>query len=386
MNSEFSVFIIILYTIIITTFVLLQMYWIVKLIKAAYKLICERKEEIRNTWPFPNEIILFRLRYNFRTQLAKHFFLLAIIGVELFTLVYISSSLAWFNAQVRKWDRVVNGSVNISENCTVYSHLGYLFYFPFPRILFSIQAICFNTLIILLSALTTYLSRRYFIHPFSLSMYKYTVWWCFQVILFLFCCPIQSFVLAFFIAPVVFLINWLYLVKEMRNFSSILLAHSKDILNYHYDRNHYVTCLKAYTNFKIFSLIIIISFFLALISFFFYIIQFLVPVFLECPCYLEVVYKIQLPFYHFDERFVNEVKHLLAINDDYISPIMDNIMAYFTIIPVCLYTIAHIALRHLRKRNTPIRYTPIYSEFGNGISGKPLLKAHRRRNYILCCV
>ena len=208
-----------------------------------------------------NAFVKYKLLYNQKTIPIKSLFIIAIISFEIVTLIYIFTARTIFNKNI-KHPYVKDRVDMISLNCSVQQKLGYFYHYPASILLYNvIPGIMVCSMITLVSILTTFLKKRYYSHPLTTSLLRYTGWWCVQVFLQLACCTIYTFPLF----PITFtslaFINWIYLIYESKQFVYILKSRIRGIVNYEWDRVHYIQSRDAYRMYVVFSVLYIFAMF-----------------------------------------------------------------------------------------------------------------------------
>ena len=327
-----------------------------------------------------NAFVKYKLLYNQKTILIKSLFFIAILSFETVTLIYIYTARTIFNKNI-KHTYVINRVDMISLNCSVQPKLGYFYHYPASILLYNvIPGIMVCSMITLVSILTTLLKKRYYSHPLTTSLLRYTGWWCVQVFLLLACCTIYTLILFPIIFTSLEFINWIYLIYESKQFVYILKSRIRDIVNYEWDRVHYIQSRDAYRMYVVFSVLyifVMFSFILFLSTdVWIYLIQLL---FLD-ECFFDTVYKFKLNL-HLSENFKDTVSRQTYIFVTYILPWLFYISLTLLISPFFVNSIWNCLRGCIKRRTTPIRYTPVYEQY-NGHS-RLRLKAHRRKTF--CC-
>ena len=232
------------------------------------------------------------------------------------------------------------------------------------------------SLIILVSVLTTFLKKRYYTHPFTPSLLRYTCWWCIQVFLLSACSTIYTLHLLFILFPIFAFINWIYLIYESKQFVYILKSRIRDIVNYEWDRVHYKQSRDAYRMYVVFSVLYIITLFLFIlvlsVDFWLHLIRL---VFLD-ECFFQTVYKFKFDL-HLSENFKHTVSQRANHLETYILPWFLFISFASLVLPFFVNSIWNRLRGCIKKRTTPIRYTPVYEQYDGHY--RLILKAHRRK-------
>ena len=316
--------------------------------------------------------------YNFKTIITNYSLAICILSLEL--VILISAFIPILSMEHTKYTPELSERMeHFSPNCTFVQSIGDYYKHPAARVVLIVGVVLGCTLFVLISLLTTFLKKRYYVHPIRASLIRYTVWWCIQVIILLSCCVPYLFPFISIIGPSLLLINWIYLIRESRQLAYILRARIRDIVNYEWDPVLYKKSRSAYKLYVVFSILYIISMFMQIIVVTGYMFQVLIAVLTFNQCTVDIIYGFHLPF-----KLSHEVQNHISANlhyfSNYISPVITWFWFLSVIFPFLSYLIWKCSSRIIRNRNTPIRYTPVYE----GYKGNPkrlLLKVHRRKHF-----
>ena len=366
----------IIYVIIAFIFLSLQVYYIVVISKQFIRKLREFKKCSRLTSLDINGIVKSHLLYNHKTILVKYVFIIGILSFEIILWSYVFIYHISFSTIV-KFENVEKKVHMISSICSVHPRLWLYYHHPVSRFLPIIMVIMLCTLISLLSLLTTFLKKRYYVHPIRTSIIRYAVWWSFQVIILLACCTIYTFPILFILGSSLPLVNWFYLIYESKQLAYILRARIRDILYYEWDKVHYKQSKQAYRLYVVFTFLYITAMFTLILSMLGdFAKPFIRLVFLD-QCYFETVYQFNFPL-QVSNNTRKEVSKWTINFETYILPTVRYFSFILILSPFFLHGIWRCLTQCIRNRVTPIRYTPVYE----GRNGKMILKVHRRK---FCC-
>ena len=205
-----------------------------------------------------NSFMRFNLLFNNETQLYKTLLLIVMLLIELFVYLSVALMIAIGSLFRKSFNShfYVNSSIQCdgeNEKFHVHYILNLLFHNQLIILIPFFIAVSSITAFLVTSFLTTYLCRRY--HGYSLDNRikgKYTVWWCYQVVLLLLCClPYLQvfFVIVFYI---LFTINLIILVRESRRLVRVLKSVVDEIFRFEYDEIRYKQSYSSYLVYKIF--------------------------------------------------------------------------------------------------------------------------------------
>ena len=368
----------ILYVIIPLLSLIFQTYYIIITAKQFVNTLKQYKKTSKLDSFQINAFVKYKLLYNQKTILIKSLFIIAILSFEIVTLIYIFTAQITLNANIKHYN-VIERVHMISPNCSVQPTLGYYYHYPASILLYNvITGIMVCSMITLVSILTTFLKKRYYSHPLTTSLLRYTGWWCVQVFLPLTCCTIYTLLLF----PIVFtslaFINWIYLIYESKQFVYILKSRIRDIVNYEWDRVHYIQSRDAYRMYVVFSVLYIFAMFSSILllstGFWIYLIRIL---FLD-ECFFDTVYKFKLDL-NLSENFRDTVSRQTNYFEDYILPGLIFVSLTLFMSPFFVNSIWNCLRGCIKERTTPIRYTPVYEQYNGNFRLR--LKAHRRKTF-----
>ena len=365
-----------LYVIIPLLSIIFQTYYIIITAKQFVNTLKQYKKTSKLDSFQINAFVKYKLLYNQKTILIKSLFIIAILSFEIVTWIYLITAQAIFNTNIK--NPYVKDRVRvISLNCSVPPTLGYFYHYPASILPFGITGIMVCSLITLVSILTTFLKKRYYSHPLT-SLLRYTGWWCVQVFLLLACCTIYTVLLLPVVSTSLAFINWIYLIYESKQFVYILKSRIRDIVNYEWDRVHYIQSRDAYRMYVVFTVLYIFAIFslIILLSTFFSI-QSIRILFLD-ECFFKTVYKFKFDL-NLGEGFKDTVSRQTKNFETYIVPWLIFISVTLFILPFFVNSIWNCLRGCIKERTTPIRYTPVYEQYNGHFRLR--LKAHRRKTF-----
>ena len=362
-----------LYVMFPLMFFTFQLYYIISTTKQFINSLKQYKKTSKLDSFQINSFVKYKLLYNQKTVLIKNLFIIAILSIEIVACIYSIIVQTCFTKNIKNIHVIERVSM-ISSNCSVQPILGYYYHYPASILYNVITGIIVCRTITLISILTTFLKKRYYSHPLTTSLLRYIGWWCVQVFLLLACCTIYTLILL----PITFtslaFINWIYLIYESKQFVYILKSRIRDIVNYEWDRVHYIQSRDAYRMYVVFSVLYIFSLLTLIlfisVDFWVYLIEL---AFLD-ECFIKIVYKLDL---HLSENFIRTVSRQRSNIDNYIIPGLLYISMTSLILPFLVNSIWNCLRGCIKKRTTPIRYTPVYENY-DGYS-RLTLKVHRRK-------
>ena len=373
----------ILYVILGLLLFILQIYYIVLISKQLFRKVCDYKECLKLQPPEISSANKLRLIYNYKTVIIKNILLITILSVEF--ILYFSSSVATSILDLDFKENQTNSQIKyLSPNCSIHPRMGFYYHYPASRLLSILVAIMLCTLINLISLLTTFLKKRYYVHPFRTSLIRYIVWWSFQAIILLACCTIYTLPILFILSPSLALANWFYLIYESKQLAYILRARISDILNYEWDEVHYKQSRQAYRSYVVFSFIYAVAMLTLMVLLAAVLAKVVIKLVLLDQCFFTVVYGNYFPILQVNQNLKWHISHSIKLFDYYITPLMTYITLISLIFPLAALLIWKCLTQFIRNRMTPIRYTPIYDDYYYGNSSRIRLKVHRRKHLFWC--
>ena len=368
-----------IYAILFFLLFILEIYFIVEISKQLSKNVGDYKKCLKLQPPEINIFLKFRLLYNYKTVLLKNCFVIAILSVELISYSYSSIIIAILNNYIKN-NFNISQIGYLSPTCSIRPRLGFYYHYPISRFLPIIMVIMLCTLISLLSLLTTFLKKRYYVHPIRTSIIRYAVWWSVQVIIMLACCTIYTFPILFILGPSLALVNWFYLIYESKQLAYILRARIRDILYYEWDKVHYKQSKQAYRLYVVFSFIYSTTVLTLIVLMVATLTKIAIKLVLFDQCFFTVVYGNKFPILEVNQSLKSHVLHSIQLFDYYITPLLTILTQISSIFPLAALLIWRCSTQLIRNRLTPIRYTPIY----DGNPGHIRLKVHRRKHFFSC--
>ena len=367
------------YIIFFAIHIVLDIYYIIIVMIQFVRKMIEYKKCTKLRSYEINAVVKFKLLYNHKTVLMKNAFIITILSLELICITYMVFETTFISRFVIHKQNGDNDSLHkISPNCYVQSMLGYFYHYPASIITLVLTGILPCSLITLISILTTFLKKRYYAHPLTTSLLRYTGWWCVQVVLLSTCCTIYTLPLLFIIFPSLAFINWIYLIYESKQLVYILKSRIRDIVNYEWDRVHYKQSRDAYRMYVVFSGLYIFALLtLIFLSITYYIRHFILLVLLD-DCYFETIYRFK-GLIELNLSWKSRISHWNDIYMCYIDPLVTYTTLISLLCPFILNILWKCMSTYIKNRNTPIRYTPVYQK-DNRDNYRLLLVAHKRKH------
>ena len=120
--------------------------------------------------------------YNFKTIIINYSLAICILSIEL--IILICTIVPILSMEHTKYTPELSERMeHFSPNCTFVRSIGDYYKHPAARVVLIVGVGLGCTLFVLISLLTTFLKKSYYVHSIRASLIRYTVWWCIQVII-----------------------------------------------------------------------------------------------------------------------------------------------------------------------------------------------------------
>ena len=121
---------------------------------------------------------------------------------------------------------------------------------------------------VLISILTRYLAARYLNHPFYKTLYRYIVWISVQFCIVAFCSNKFTFIFSYFVFPLLFLINWLVLLRDNRILCRVLRSNLTELELHSNNRVLYHEQVSGYRYYRFFQKVLLTTMLMLVIAMF----------------------------------------------------------------------------------------------------------------------
>ena len=230
-----------------------------------------------------------RKLYNLETHCVKYLLIFLCILFELIALFWILLC-AVFNSGYTKSNIRSTEIKLVFPNCTGHSNLNEFYFHPFSIIMYNTQIMIYMSLFTLLSILTRYLSARYLNHPFKKTLAKYLTWLGFQILMIAVCSSIYTVIAVYLIFPVLSLVNWLVLLRDIRILSRVLRSNLRELELFSNNRVLYQQNVYGFRLFRIFQKCLLFSLFCLVLSFIIFSCNFILITIYHSSCLLNKLY------------------------------------------------------------------------------------------------
>ena len=251
--------------------------WIGKLVKHLNKSIKLYKENKIKDFRDPRERI--RNLYNYETHIVKDVIPIMICSAEIserifaiITGIFISIYTGYFHDPSYPQFNTTNTSSQCTFSQTVRQVNTQLNTIPFPKfwIIYIITIMVFGCMgfIILLSFLTQYLAKRYYLHPVRRTCIAHLALLLIQFAI-IFCLTNRDTTILFLIlVPLVILFDWCILVRNSKILYRVLKSNVRDLKLHLSNRHLYREQLRLLQIYKIFMPILLVALFFGICALF----------------------------------------------------------------------------------------------------------------------
>ena len=192
-----------------------------------------------------------RKLYNLETHVVKYFLMFLCILLELSGIIWMILTGTYISDFTNTHEK--------PPNCTGYSNLVEFYLYPFSLIMFNTLVLLYMSQFTLLSILTRYLSARYLNHSFKKTLTKYLTWLCFQILIITVCSIIYTVIALYLILPLLSVINWLLLFRDIRILSRVLRSNLRELELFSNNRILYQQNVYGFRLFRIFQKCLLFS-------------------------------------------------------------------------------------------------------------------------------
>ena len=273
-NNQFSHVISCILVVNVAVAVFLNLLWIIICIRR-YKSV-DSDYRLRKSTPSLHPIYRDiqnlskeRKLYNLQTIRIKFILMILYLAAEMLAISWVGlsylvqsslSSNPMLNVTLHEYEP------NYSDSC-IHTVFVIVYIFPPYIIMYNFTVFQYLMLFFLLSILTRFLAARYLLHPFKLTFVKYFMWYLLQVVIIASCSTIRTFIYSFVFFPIVSVIDWVLVMRDIRILSQILKSHLLEIRVHSNNKELYKTEEHAYNLYRRFTLVLGFSLLLLVLSF-----------------------------------------------------------------------------------------------------------------------
>ena len=246
----------------------------------------------------------------------------------------------------------MNKHQNEYPNCNINHQLWKLVLIP--QLLWFQNLMYFTGLLwfVLVSILTRYLAARYLNHPFYKTLYRYIVWISVQFCVVAFCSNKFTFIFSYFTFPLLFIINWLVLLRDNRILCRVLRSNLTELEFHSNNRVLYHEQVTGYRCYRFFSKVLLISMLFLVNSLSLASLIELFHLFGDSFCLLNITYN-----YTFNIHIADSIRQLHLIdNIDVTCLLIYSISSSLPIICITLFPLIRACVKRYKSRYMVYRY------------------------------
>ena len=296
-----------------------------------------------------------RKLYNLETYGVKYFLMFLCILLELGGIVWMMLTSTYINVFIN----------NDKEppNCTAHSDLVRFYFYPFSLIMYNTSVLLYMSLFTLLSILTRYLSARYLNHSFKKTLTKYLTWLSVQVLIITVCSSIYTVIALYLIIPLISVINWLLLFRDIRILSQVLRSNLRELELFSNNRILYLQNVYGFRLFRIFQKCLLFSLSFIVVTFIVYSCNAILKLICHSFCVLNELYGTHINT-SIDIHGIGSYVNIL-INCIFF---LHSISSSFPLLTITVLPLLRECVKRYRSRNFVYRYN-----YGNIQSAQRLI-------------
>ena len=252
----------------------LNIVWILVCMRECYRtvnryLTCKRTPDLHPVYKDVQYLSRQRKLYNLETHIVKYVLVISYMSAEVVGIAYVVILSVVLRIQPNEMTLAEMAKYQKEyPNCNFDNRLWKLLLTP--QLMWVQNLKYFTTFLwfVLISILTRYLAARYLNHPFNKTLYRYIVWISVQFCVVAFCSNKFTLIFTIFAFPLLFIINWLVLLRENRILYRVLRSNLTELELHSNNRVLYHEQVTGYRCYRFFSKVLLISILLLVITVF----------------------------------------------------------------------------------------------------------------------
>ena len=252
----------------------LNIVWILVCMRECYRtvnryLTCKRTPDLHPVYKDVQYLSRQRKLYNLETHIVKYVLVISYMSAEVVGIAYVVILSVVLRIQPNEMTLAEMAKYQKEyPNCNFDNRLWKLLLTP--QLMWVQNLKYFTTFLwfVLISILTRYLAARYLNHPFNKTLYRYIVWISVQFCVVAFCSNKFTLIFTIFAFPLLFIINWLVLLRENRILYRVLRSNLTELEFHSNNRVLYHEQVTGYRCYRFFSKVLLISILLLVITVF----------------------------------------------------------------------------------------------------------------------
>ena len=326
--------------------VILVLYWLVYSLKQTRRLYRRYKACKKTLHTEAQSLSKERELYNYKTLITKYVLMIMCSFAEVAS--FLGSGISGITQHLLSLPNSTKqiSVIHIDSNCSVKNW--FIKYYEYPSdVLFQNVCILLPLLVVtLLCIITRYLTARYLNHPFKRSIIKYILWYLFQCVLIGFCSTLYTWSFLFLLLPILFLVNWILLLRAMSILSRVLQSNIKEIRLFSNNRALYRQQVSAYRLYHIFRIALLVSFLFIIAYEGLHILHRLLETIMLHNCFEILVLK--FPIASFLQVSIN-TRHVILVTIDFLCKLSLVIFSISTCLPLCVVTFSPLIFKCVKR-------------------------------------
>ena len=251
----------------------LNITWILVCMRECHRFVnryltCKRTPDLHPIYKVVQYLSRQRKLYNLETHIVKYVLVILCMSVEVIMIAcaIVLIAVKWIYPKGKYFAEMMEYQ-NQYPNCYLSRYWNIYFISPlmwFQNLTFFTGLLWF----VLISILTRYLATRYLDHPFNKTFYKYIVWISVQFCIVAFCSNKYTFIFSYFAFPLLFMMNWLVLLRDNRILCRVLRSNLTELELHSNNRVLYHEQVSGYRYYRFFHKVLLVSMLLLVIAMF----------------------------------------------------------------------------------------------------------------------
>ena len=341
----------------------LNIVWILVCMRECYRdvnryLTCKRTPDLHPVYKDVQYLSRQRKLYNLETHIVKYVLVISCMSLEVVLIVCAAVLLTGIEIQPNEMIHTeIMKYQKEHPNCNFDNRLWKLLLTPQLMWLQNLIYLIGFLWSILISILTRYLAARYLNHPFYKTLYRYIVWISVQFCVVAFYSNKFTFIFSYFALPLLFIINWLVLLRDNRILGRVLRSNLTELELHSNNRVLYHEQVTGYRCYRFFSKVLLISMLLLVITAFITNLAYLLRYSVDTTfCLLEIIYNFNFAFgLHFDNTTVIRITEIIKTIDT-TCVLIYSISSSLPIICITLFPLIRACVKRYKSRYMVYRY------------------------------
>ena len=288
----------------------LNIGWVVHCIRFCWFYVkryraCKRTPDLHPLYSDVQYLSRKRKLYNIETHIVKYILAIACLLVDMSGTVWMCLYIMLSDSQ--SGDKFLAERTHIQEpysHCYIHVVFARFYFYPIYIFLYQVQFIFFLIVFFILCILTRYLTARYLNHPFKKTLIKYLIWLVLQCFIFAICPTIYTFIFSLLLFPLLFIVNWVILLKNNLILARVLKSNLREIDLHSNNKVLYREQYSAYNIYRLFQKCMLLSLLLFVITITLFFLTLFITLVVDSFCLLNIIYDFSY-YPNFRNLFLN---------------------------------------------------------------------------------